>query len=122
MTSCTIHKFVSRYLRGFSSLTSAQFLSVASARFLFHGCSVNRSHTSSPAHRIFLESCDGLRVTRSRQKDAVGALVVSSHKSRVAAMFLELSLLVHLYLLALVVMLNSLISKEEEAAGQVGPT
>ena len=63
-----------------------------------------------------------MRVTRSRQKDAVGALVVSSHKSRVAAMFLEISLLVHLYLLALVVMLNSLISKEEEAAGQVGPT
>ena len=47
---------------------------------------------------------------------------MSSHKSRVAAMFLELSLMVHLYLLALVVMLNSLISKEEEAAGQVGPT
>ena len=60
----------------FSSLTSAQFLSVASARFLFHGCSVNRAHTSSPAHRIFLESCDGLRVTWSGQKDAVGALVV----------------------------------------------
>ena len=64
----------------FSSLTSAQFLSVASARFLFHGCSVNRAHTSSPAHPIFLESCDGLRVTRSRQKDAVGALVVFSQE------------------------------------------
>ena len=37
-------------------------------------------------------------------------------------MFLELTLLVHLYLLALIVMLNSLISKEEQAAGQVGPT
>ena len=76
MTSCTIHKFVSRYLRGFSSLTSARFLSVASARFLFHGCSVNRAHRSSPAHRIFLESCDGLKVTRSRQRDAVGAALV----------------------------------------------
>ena len=36
------------------------------------------------------------------------------------AMFLEISLAIHLYLLALVLMLNSLISKQEKVEVQVG--